>query len=379
MKKALPVLIYCLLAFSLLGQVESGTIPISGGIAVQKTYSGENYESNFWGIAPSAGYFFNDYIGLIGGFSYSHTALKLQNFPTEGEKIEQSTGRFAVFLGLRSYFPIRKNRMFAQLDVSNTTISQPEFPDPLDRYSTFTSKIGVGANAWFNNNIALEANLKYTFFKSNTLEDQSYFGKGPIEFIVDIRPYLIERGDPPSNLADEFLDVGGFQVGGSAGFRHSLNDNDREINGVAVENDQVSIYASPVVGYFPAENWLTGLAGTLSYADDNANSPITYALSPYTRYYIRVADGLQLVPNFSFVYFYQLSRDKIRDQTNISRRVEFIPGIGLNIFIAEGLGLFANGSMSFVNRIDSDPASFVGNRSNVLQFRLGLEYYISAY
>jgi hypothetical protein len=363
----------------LAGQVEAGTIPISGGLAVQKTYSGDNYESNFWGIAPSAGYFFNDYLGVIGGFSYSHTGLKLQNFPTVGEKIEQNTGRLNLFLGMRSYFPVLENLVFAQLDVSNSIINQPDLPSPFDQYSIFTSKIGIGANAWFNNNIALEANLKYTFFKNNTLEDLSSFGKGPLEFIVDIRPYLVERGDPPSNLADEFLEAGGFQIGGSAGFRHSLNDNDREINGVKVENDQVNIFASPVLGYFPFENWLTGLAGTFSYADDEANSPIVYALTPYTRYYIRVSDGLQLVPNFSFVYFYQLSRQKVLNQSNISRRVEFIPGLGFNIFIAEGLGLFANGSMSFVNRIDSDPESFVGNTSTVLQFRLGLEYYISAY
>lgn len=379
MKNFYLLLPFFLVPLFIYGQVEEGTIPISGGLAVQKTFSGDNYESNFWGIAPSTGYFFNDYLGIIGGFSYSNSSLKLQNYPTEGEKIEQQSGRFNVFLGLRTYFPVTKNRVFAQLDLINSTNIQPDFPDPLDRYSTFSSKIGIGANAWFNDNIALEANLKFTFFKNNTLENLSSFAKGPLEFIVDIRPYLVERGDPPSNLADEFLDAGSFQIGGSAGFRHSLNDNDREVNGVEVENDQVSIFASPVLGYFPVENWLTGLAGTISYADDAANSPIVYALSPYTRYYIRVSDGLQLVPNFSFVYFYQLSRQKALSQSNISRRVEFIPGLGFNIFVAEGLGLFANGSMSFVNRLDSDPASFIGSTSTVLQFRLGLEYYISAY
>ncbi|MEZ4950126.1 MAG: hypothetical protein R2784_12165 [Saprospiraceae bacterium] len=94
-------------------------------------------------------------------------------------------------------------------------------PSPFDTYSIFTTRIG-GANAWMNNNIALEANLKYTIFKNNTLEDLNSFGKGPIEFVVDFRPYLIERGDfTPAAWQMSFLEAGSFQVGGSAYFRHS--------------------------------------------------------------------------------------------------------------------------------------------------------------
>ncbi|MEZ4950125.1 MAG: hypothetical protein R2784_12160 [Saprospiraceae bacterium] len=86
-----------------------------------------------------------------------------------------------------------------------------------------------------------------------------------------------------------------------------------------------------------------------------------------------------MVPNFSMVYYYQLSRQKVLQQTNISRQVQFIPGIGLNVFIAEGLGLFANGTLNLTRRIDFDPESFIGDKSNTLGFRLGLEYYISSY
>ncbi|MEZ5058631.1 MAG: outer membrane beta-barrel protein [Saprospiraceae bacterium] len=378
--KKLLLFSFCFSILNILhAQVEQGTIPISGGIAVQKTVSGDNYESNFFAIAPSAGYFFTDYLGIIGGFSVSQTKLKLQNFPRMGDRITQENSSFNLFLGLRNYFPYLDNTFFAQLDVSNNWIGQPSLPSPFDTYSIFTTRIGVGANAWMNNNIALEANLKYTIFKNNTLEDLNSFGKGPIEFVVDFRPYLIERGDLPSSLADEFLEAGSFQVGGSAGFRHSLNDNDREVNGNKLENDKVDLFFSPVVGIFVANNFLSGLAGNISYSDDEANSPITYVLQPYTRYYIRVTEGLQVVPNFSMVYYYQLSRQKVLQQTNISRQVQFIPGIGLNVFIAEGLGLFANGTLNLTRRIDFDPESFIGDKSNTLGFRLGLEYYISSY
>ncbi|HMR43154.1 MAG TPA: hypothetical protein PKC40_04945 [Saprospiraceae bacterium] len=339
-------------------QIEQGTILLNGGLRVDKTRAGDNYEANSFGIFPQFGYFFTDDFGLGGFLSYARSDLKIQNFPFPGQTFSSEVRAFNFSTFARHYFNFLDYRVFGQLDLRYNSVND---------FGVFSSKIGLGANGFLNSNISLEGNVKYQFFALDTETSRDEVARGPLEVLFEIKPYFVERGDPASSLADDFLAFGSHIVGGSAGVRNDF----RTLS---------EIWFSPTYGFFIAENFVFGGRLSVAYTDNRASNPVSFLISPFFRYYIRATDGLQVVPNFTFAYSQTKYRtDRLTSPANSEKNFQFIPGLGLHTFLAEGIGLFGNATLNLLRRPDTEVTSVDNSKQNILQFQLGLEYYLSGY
>lgn len=379
------VLLFCFYSIvPLISQVEQGTVPLGGVASLQLTTADPAYESFTSSMAPFFGYFFNDDFGVTAGFSWANQNLTIDNFPEVNDAWERDIGGFNIFLGARHYFPFLDYRMFGQVDVINQNtdfglqiIRNGESQNSAFGNNIFSLKGSVGTTSFLSENIAIEGILKYTLFKRRSYEDRPKFLKGPIEFIVDIRPYINTGWSPGNANHTEFIDAKSWNIGGTAGVSHSLLENRRILDSLILDNQILGVWLEPKFGYFIADNFLVGLTGTVNYADDNANNPVSFAAAPYIRYYIRATQGLQVVPNFSMLYNYVLSRQKILGEDSVSETFIFSPGLGLHTFLSEGIGLFANGVMSFRRIPTASGTPLNPSKFTSLQLQIGLEYYLS--
>ena len=368
----------------LISQVEQGTVPLGGVASLQLTAADPAYESFTSSISPFFGYYLNDDFGITGGFSWASQNLTIDNYPNANDVWERDLDGFNLFLAARHYFPFLDYRMFGQVDLINqntefglTLIQNGESRSQSFTNNIFSMKGSLGTTSFLSENIAIEGILKYTLFKRQSIEDRPKVLKGPIEFIVDIRPYVNTGWSPGNTNHTEYIDAGSWNIGGTAGVSHSLLENRRIIDSLILDNQVLGVWLEPKFGYFFGGNFLVGLTGTINYADDNANNPVSFAAAPYIRYYIRATQGLQVVPNFSMVYNYVLSRQKILGEDSVSKTFIFSPGLGLHTFLTEGIGLFANGVMSFRQIPTASGTALNPSKFTSLQLQIGLEYYLS--
>lgn len=357
-------------------QIEQGSNAIAGGLVLSQTNGVENYRSDVLGVFPSYGHFFTDNFGLIGGMSYTNAKTAIKNFPSQGQIYNGTLNSVTLFLGGRYYFDFLDYRTFGQLDLINQNTGGEVNGNENTQVNITTSKISFGANGWLSENISFEGIAKYTYFKKRSYEDRSRLGQGPIEVLFDIKPYINSGWTEASGNAIEYLASNSMNVGGTAGFRHSLKGNQQLRGGIQVDNPTLNVWFQPKFGYFIFENALIGMEGGISYEDDNLNSPTSIAAAPYLRYYIRVGEGLQVVPNVSYIYNYLIFRQKLLGTTTKTTTFQFAPGIGLHTFLSDGIGLFGNGVLNLKRDPKSQNPDFV--KSTILQFQLGLEYYLSA-
>lgn len=351
-------------------QVEQGTIPIGGGILATNTTAGD-YRSSFFNATPVAGYFFTDDLGLTVGVGGSSQRIKVSNFPVSGSSVENRQSQFTLFSTLRHFFYLGDLRLFGQLDANYRSIGNDNVSAPLDALQYFRSKAGIGAQSFLGYNVALEGNLRYEYFSyasysPGTGGERSEFANGPLELVLDIRPYLLDRGGSPGYLADQYLDQGTFTLGGTTGFSNNFQD-------------ELSLWLAPRFGYFLFPNFLGALEGNISYTDDRNNNPVNWGGGSFLRYYGRVTDGLQVVPNIGFYYRETSFRQQLLNERSSANEFRIAPGLGLHIFIAEEIGLFANGTLAFVTRPKAGNTLVDPENLTTLAFQLSIEYYLSPY
>ena len=357
------------------GQVQSGTIPIAGGLAFSRTEGITDFRSESTGIFPSFGYFFNDNFGLIGGFSYSNLNLTLKNSPRENEIYNENRGGFLFFAGARQYFPFLSYRAFGQIDLINQNSTRKINDLDLTPVNIFTSKLSFGANAWLSENISLEGIVKYTFIKKRDYEDRFRFLQGPIEVLFDIKPYVNTGWTESSFASDVYLNLFAKNVGGTASFRHSLKGNERIVQGQQFDSPSLTFELRPKFGVFLFKGGLFGAQLGISLTENNLDNPISFAVNPYFRYYINVTDGWQIVPNIQYVYNYVEFRGDLVGNGSNTQTFQIIPGLGLHTFLTDGIGIFGNGTLGF--KQEPNPSIPDLERSTLLRFELGLEYYLS--
>ena len=367
------------LLFTLLSEIKSqiqeGTIPIAGGLGFSRTEGITDFRSESTSVFPGFGYFFNDNFGLIGGFSYSNLNLTLKNSPRPDEIYNENRGAFLFFAGARQYFPFLDFRAFGQIDIINQNSSRKINDIDLTPVNILTSKLSFGANAWLSENISLEGIVKYTYFKKRDYEDRFRFFQGPIEVLFDIKPYVNTGWTESGFASDVYLNLFAQNVGGTASFRHSLKGNQRVVQGQQFDNPTLTVELRPKFGVFLFKGGLLGTQLGISLTENNLDNPISFAVNPYFRYYINVTEGWQLVPNVQYVYNYVTFRGDLLGSDSNTQTFQIIPGLGLHTFLTDGIGIFGNGILSF--KQEPDPSIPDLERSTILRFELGLEYYLS--
>lgn len=359
-------------------QVEQGTIPIGGNFILSKTTIYDDYESFSTSFGPSIGYFFTDNFGVGGSYFYNGSWVDIRNFPIQGRDYAINIQRHNFSLYARGYFNFLDYRIFGQNTIRYESYTNSVAAAPNDELSSFQSKLELGANAFFNTNIAVEGAIKFTYLKYESASEKTKLGSGPLEIQIDVRPFLIDRGGKSAYFSDEYLDQGGWNIGGVIYFRHSLESRDNASISVLSPNF-LEISASPKVGFFILPGLLLGTNVIAGYRDDLVNNPINFTIAPYIRYYLRATEGLQVVPNFQGSYSFLMTRQRGNDLKNESTEFAFVPGIGLHTFIADGIGLFANGMLQ-MRRRPKGVENYTNPRViNSLQAQVGLEFYISSY
>lgn len=378
----------CLLAFvvflssKISAQISEGTIPIGGSIEILKRNNKPDGEIFQTSISPFVGYYSNNNFGIQGGFASGYRRWTIDNYLNTNGIYEGIFKTGSYFVAARHYFPFLDDyRLFGQLDVVYSRGSEDESFLTLtmdDEFNEFTSKASVGANAWLSETISLEAILKFGFLKNRSVEDRARVFKGPLEFILDVRSYVTDGFGGAARNADEFLAARNWNIAGELGIRHSLYDNRIRISdSTFIDNTSLELWLRPKVGYFIADNFLAGISLDSRYVDDAGVNPVEIAVAPFFRYYIRVTDGLQLVPNFLAVWSYSNYRRDLLNSGLRDRSFQFSPGIGFHVFITEGIGLFANGVMDFQTKIDATEVQLDPKHINQLKFQLGFQYYIN--
>ncbi len=357
-------------------QVQQGTTSLAGGLVFSRTNSISNFRSEVTGVSPGVGYFLTDNFGLTGGFSFAKTKITEKLSDSAGDIRNTGLNGLNLFVGARLYFPFLDYRTFGQLDIINENLNAELNGTELIDRNTFNSKISFGANGWLSDNISIEGIVKYNFLRKRSIEDRVHVGKGPLEIFFDIKPFVNTGWTEASGNAEEFLATASVNVGGTAGFSHSLKGNQTIINGQQSDNPTLKLWFQPKYGRFIFENALAGMEANISYEDNNLNSPISIAVAPYFRYYIRVSEGLQVVPNISYIYNDLTFRQKLLGTTTKTQTYQFVPGLGLHTFLSDGIGLFGNGILSLKREPKNANPDF--RKSTILQFELGLEYYLSA-
>lgn len=357
-------------------QVEQGTFSLAGGLTTGQTNGISDYRSDRVGVFPGIGYFINDNFGITGGFSFARAKTTIKDSPFPGNIYNSTSRGLNLFVGARLYFPFLDYRAFGQVDVINQNFGGEVNGTENTAVNVINSKIGFGANGWLSENISIEGIIKFNIFRKRSYEDRFRLGQGPIEILFDIKPYVNSGWTEAAGNADEFLATTSMNIGGTAGFRHSLKGNQFLFNGQRLDNPSLRIWLQPKYGHFIFDNGLVGLEAAASYEEDNVNSPISLALAPYFRYYIRVTDGLQVVPNLTYVFNDLTFRQKILGTTTKTQTYQIVPGLGLHTFLSDGIGLFGNGILSLRREPKTSNPDF--RKSTILQFELGLEYYLSA-
>lgn len=368
--------------FLLKAQIQQGTIPIGGSIEILKRNTKPDGEIFQTTVLPFLGYYFNDNFGIQGGFASGYKRWTIDNHLNTTGIYEGIFRTGSYFVAARHYFPFLDDyRLFGQVDLIYSNGSEDESFLTFtmdDRFSEFTSKISVGANAWLSDNISIEGILKFGFLKNRSVEDRARVFKGPLEFIADIRPYVTDGFGGASRNAEEFLAAGSWNIGGELGMRHSLFDNQiRTSDSTILNNTSLELWLKPKAGYFITDNFLAGISADTRYVDDSGVNPVEIAIAPFFRYYIRVTDGLQLVPNFLALWSYSNYRRDLLNTGLKDRSYQFSPGLGFHVFLTEGIGLFANGVMDFQTKIDATEVRLDPKYINQLKLQIGLEYYIS--
>jgi outer membrane protein W len=354
-------------------QVEQGAIPIGLAAPLGQTRTGDNYEATFAGIAATAGYFFTDNFGLGGGFSLTTRGIEVKDFPVQGRIYELTLRDFSASVFARQYFSVGDFRLYGHVG-----FQYKHFYNSRSKVKSYQllSQVSVGASMFLNSNISLEGNVRYYWLDYQSATETSDLFHGPLELVLDFRPWLIERGGSTHFLADDYLDQGSWNLGGSVRFQYSFEDRDNP-TGTPNSSDALIFSVAPKVGYFPMPNLLVGLEGGYSYSDDLVNNPIQFAFAPYARYYLRVADALQVVPNLSAGWRKTVYRQRSNTDKDEIAETTIIPGIGLHTFLVEGIGLFGNASVSLTSFSDSASQTQGNENTRVFQFLLGLEYYLS--
>lgn len=374
MKKILFLILTFVPLRSLLAQVEQGTIPLSGSLVFSQSRAENDNSANVFGLGLNAGYFLNDNFGIQAGFFSNHVKRKNRHPFFPDRFIEDKLTQNTYTLALRQYFNFLDFRLFGQNTFQYRSITRPTAAPPNDEENGFSSRLEFGANAFLSPNISIEGSAKFTWLRYESVKERTVLGRGPIEFLVEVRPFLIERGGEASHHAEEFLDAGGWNVSGLFYVHQSLENRDAAVPTNLYPNFLEISFLSKI-GYFALPNLLVGANFGTSYNDRIISNAVGLNGGTFVRYYIRATDGLQVVPNAAVRYNYNKFRSDTGGSESKNGELTFALGIGLHTFIAEGVGLFGNGAIEMIRGGTNANAQDV----NSLQFQAGLEFYLSGY
>ncbi len=346
-------------------QVEQGTIILDGGFVANRASTGEDIELYNFALPTSFGYFINDNLGFGGSFIYGKTKQKYQKFPLPDISFNIEEERYRLSLFSRYYFDIEELRLYTHLDFKSLRSKLNVFENEVSSGS-YESSIAVGGSQFLNSNVAIEGQTRFNFFSKSTSEyAESEWFEGPLDISIQLKPFWVERGDEPSNIANRYLTKGTKIVGGLFRFQHDLDTN-------------VVVGFQPKFGYMFNKNIGAGAFAGLNYRNVNKNNPFSFSLAPFVRYYVHVSEGLQLVPNLMTTFeqeWVQQSTPQGRVEY-LNRRYSVVPAIGLHVFLADALGLFANGSISFVSNTEEEDSPFNEVTTYILGLNIGLELYL---
>jgi hypothetical protein len=134
------------------------------------------------------------------------------------------------------------------------------------------------------------------------------------------------------------------------------------------DNNYFSIYLSPDMGYFLAENLVAGASIPLSLTIEEDYRSIGYGITPFIRYYFGPPSELMFFVTGSFGIDGWSS--KYDDTTNSSTSITGNAGVGCTYFLNESIGLETILGYTYYKPKDYDPTSNIS-------LSLGFQIYFS--